>query len=131
MLIRWEGYKSPRGPDKPPTLVPGCEEGGQRPSGLEAWEILGDPTPGKAERDVVRVGHAMHVPPGPGGSPERGLAGPLSPPGGRPQSASGDRGELSSKDSGRLWMGWERGIMITIIVIITTYYAASNWDTAP
>lgn len=59
-------------------LLPGCGEGGQRPSGLGAWEILEDPRPA------------------------RGLAGSLSPPGGRPQSASGDRGELSSKDSGRL-----------------------------
>ena len=57
----------------------------------------------------VRLRNAEWVPPNPRCSPERGLMSSLSHPGGLPQSASGDRDELSSKDSVRLWGGQERG----------------------
>ena len=70
---------------------------------------------------LVRTRNAEQVPPDSRRSPERGLASSLSPPGGRPQSASGDRGRLSSKDSGRLWRGQERGIIIIITTIITIF----------
>ena len=125
-VVRPKGYKTDLwGPERPPTLVPGCGEVGQRPSGLEAWETLGDPRPGRAEGGLVRTGHATQVPPGPRRSPERALTWSLSPPGGRPQSASGDLGELSSKDSGRLWKGWGRGITV---IIITSDHLLSNWQ---
>ena len=70
----------------------------------------------EAQNGTDEDGEEQASPSRPGCSPERGLAGSLSPPGGRPQSASGDRGALSSKDSGRLWRGQERRIIIIIII---------------
>lgn len=116
----------PRRLDGLPTLVPGGGETGRRLSGLEARETLGDPRPGRTERGLVRTGNAKQVPPGPGHSPGRGLGRSLSPPGGRPQSASGDLDELGSKDSGRLWCGRERRITRTVV----SFQALGHQDTA-
>lgn len=57
MVVRPKHYQTGlMKPNGQPTLFPGCGEGGWRPSGLEAWETLEDPSPERAEWDVVRQG---------------------------------------------------------------------------